>query len=85
MLEQKFTIKFIAETIGKDKSVVLVSNPVNWGNPGIGENAFKKLAESVPAASLGDCKLSVEFDQPSDSWVLRCTAGSPSGTVLLFQ
>ena len=70
---------------GKDKSVVLVSNPVNWGNPGIGENAFRKLAESVPAAALGDCTLSVERDQPSDSWVLRCTAGMPKSTMLLIR
>ena len=69
----------------KDKSVVLVSNPVNWGNPGIGENAFKKLAESVPAASLGNCKLAVEFDQPSDSWVLRCFAGTPLATVIVVR
>ena len=70
---------------GKDKSVVLVSNPVNWGNTGIGENAFRKLAESVPAASLGNCKLAVEFDQPSDSWVLRCFAGTPLATVIVVR
>ena len=70
---------------GKDESVVLVSNPVNWGNPGIGENAFRKLAESVPAASLGNCKLAVEFDQPSDSWVLRCFAGTPLATVIVVR
>ena len=63
----------------------VAANPVNWGNPGIGENAFKKLAESVPAAALGDCTLSVEFDQPSDSWVLRCTAGMPKSTMLLIR